>query len=62
MGNILYHDDPNYKDVRGQILLMDTTMDKPKVISLPIEGDFDLKSFRPHGISLWKDPKSGRFI
>ena len=52
-------DDPHYKHVKGQIFIMDTQDENPTAVSVPIEGDLDLDTFRPHGLSLWSDPNTG---
>ncbi|XP_069504658.1 serum paraoxonase/arylesterase 2-like [Ambystoma mexicanum] len=41
----------------GEMLLMDLNEEDPKPVTLRISGGFDLDSFHPHGISLYKDAK-----
>lgn len=48
-----------HKDRRGRILYFDFADPEHKVGELKIEGNINLTNFRPHGLSVWQDPKTG---
>ena len=58
MGHLNIPGHPNFKQHVGQIMLVDTKANQTKAVSLDIQG-LDRETFSPHGISLWKDIKSG---
>jgi len=50
------------KVIHGGIFLFDFNNPKSPAIPLNLEGNFDLKDFTPHGISVYRNEKTGKVI
>ncbi|KAM9782504.1 uncharacterized protein ACB057_014764 [Neosynchiropus ocellatus] len=46
---------PSFSDDPGRLYMMDLLHPKPAPVELRIEGELDLSSFNPHGISVYTD-------
>ena len=46
---------PPWNTIKGQILLFDPVATVKRAVPLSIEGDIDLDTFNPHGLSLWEE-------
>ena len=51
-----YYDD---NKAQGKILLFDFKVPDNGVRELPIHGNFNKSTFRPHGISVYQNPDTG---
>lgn len=46
---------PSFSDEPGKMYILDLLHPKPTPVELQIRGDLDLRSFNPHGISVYID-------
>ena len=44
---------------RGKVLMFDFRYPNTGAIEVHIQGNFDIDSFNPHGISIWEDEQTG---
>ncbi|XP_033101818.1 serum paraoxonase/arylesterase 1-like isoform X1 [Anneissia japonica] len=52
--------DPRIQYFQGRIFQFDFNKPEEAAKVLPIEGDFDGKTLRPHGIDIWQDKQTGK--